>query len=212
MGRRSSKDVRTRCGRRTSLACVRSGVAILSHSTDRYPNHPESLRLSVSTSKHSSQSIRQRQHRLPKEYYLGRTVSFTVCVKSRMHVLNSAIAFHGMRQLLFEAVEYHQCNLILFLFMPDHLHCILQGVEHDSDVLSAMKRFKQRSGYWMRRAGTHFKWQKGFFDHILRTETDLQKHIRYILQNPVRAELVQCWSDYAWKGSNVLDLDLLEDL
>ena len=56
---------------------------------------------------------------------------------------------------------------------------------------------------------THFFWQKDFYDHIVRDEDETGRHIRYILNNPVKQGLVRHWKDYPFMGSTLLDLGAL---
>ena len=69
-----------------------------------------------------------------------------------------------------------------------------------------MKLFKQLSGHWLARNLSGVKWQKDFYDHILREEDELMKHLRYIAENPVRRGLVAEWNEYPFTGSEVFDL------
>jgi len=39
-------------------------------------------------------------------------------------------------------------------------------------------------------------WQRGFYDHALRKEEDVQKVAEYIVNNPVRMGLVEDWRNY----------------
>jgi len=45
------------------------------------------------------------------------------------------------------------------------------------------------------------RWQKDFYDHIIRTNEDIAAQVRYVLDNPVRKGLVLFWQDYHFKGS-----------
>lgn len=45
------------------------------------------------------------------------------------------------------------------------------------------------------------KWQKDFYDHIIRTKEDMVTQVKYILDNPVRKRLVSSWEEYPFKGS-----------
>jgi hypothetical protein len=51
------------------------------------------------------------------------------------------------------------------------------------------------------------KWQKDYYDHILRKKENLNIHIKYILNNPVRAGLVDYWKQYPYKGSTLYNLE-----
>jgi REP element-mobilizing transposase RayT len=74
-----------------------------------------------------------------------------------------------------------------------------------------MKRFKQRSSFWLAQNRPGIRWQKDFYDHILRRDEDLIRHVRYILANPIRAGLVTDWRQYPYRGSTIFDLDSWDD-
>ncbi|MCY1446959.1 hypothetical protein D9M71_635550 [compost metagenome] len=62
-----------------------------------------------------------------------------------------------------------------------------------------MRRIKSRSAIALRQIGfdhTEKIWQKGFHDHALRHDEDLQDVARYIVANPLRAGLVKRAGDY----------------
>lgn len=91
--------------------------------------------------------------------------------------------------------------------MPDHAHVLLQGTDEDSDLWKCIVDFKQRTGFWLSQNKYSEEWQKDFYDHILRKEEDVVKHVRYILNNPVRKRIVENWKDYPFKGSTIYNFD-----
>ena len=91
--------------------------------------------------------------------------------------------------------------------MPEHCHLLLQGESDNSNILDAVKAFKQKSSYFFSSNNFEFGWQKDFYDHIIRNDEDINQQIIYILYNPVRKELVTEWKDYPFKGSMVYDLE-----
>ena len=90
--------------------------------------------------------------------------------------------------------------------MPDYLHLILRGSSPIADTWRAMVNFKQRSGYWLSQNRSQFRWQRGFFDHIIRKSEDLVSQIRYVAENPIRKNLVQNCYDFPYTGSFGIDL------
>jgi putative transposase len=92
--------------------------------------------------------------------------------------------------------------------MPDHVHLVLEGKSERSKLWKAVNLFKQRTGFWFGKHSVDVKWQKNYYDHILRKDEDLKKHIIYVLNNPVRKGLVSHWRDYPFKGS--LDFNMEE--
>ena len=49
-------------------------------------------------------------------------------------------------------------------------------------------------------------WQKGFFDHILRSADSYSEKSEYVRENPVRAGLVSTWIDWPFVGE-IFDLE-----
>jgi REP element-mobilizing transposase RayT len=91
--------------------------------------------------------------------------------------------------------------------MPDHVHFLLQGKTEFSSSLQVMYKFAQKTGFLLSKRFPQFKWQKDFYDHILRKENDLKRMIEYILLNPVRKEIVKDWREYPFKGSTIYNFD-----
>ncbi len=85
--------------------------------------------------------------------------------------------------------------------MLDHVHFILSGIKDDANLWGAVVRFKQKTGFYLKRRNGLFQWQKDFYDHIIRQNENLITQVRYILDNPVRKGLVNNWNDYPLKGS-----------
>jgi REP element-mobilizing transposase RayT len=147
-------------------------------------------------------AIVEKPHRLPPAMYQG-TVRATFSIR-----LGNNDAFFTTRervdpfiQILAEARTRHNCRNWVFIFMPDHMHFVNEGTSPASDLLKMIYFFKQKTGYWLSRNTDGVAWQKDFYDHIHRQEDDLPKHIRYILENPVRKGLVTQWRDYPFAGS-----------
>ena len=90
--------------------------------------------------------------------------------------------------------------LYAWCFMPDHLHLLVQ----DKDVVDFIRLFKgQMTPKAFARQPGRRLWQRSFYDHALRKEETLPQLARYILENPVRAAIVENPGEYAWSGSEV---------
>jgi len=152
-------------------------------------------------------SIREHKHRLHQELYQGTIVcSFTCCVENKERLFVSADNFFHFEKILHESLTRHKTLSHVYVFMPDHIHLILEGQTYDANALSALTLFKQKTGYFLSQNNSTFKLQKDFYDHILRKDEDVFKQVAYILNNPVRAGLVENWYDYPYKGSMLYDL------
>jgi len=149
-----------------------------------------------------------RPHRLPDECYRGLvTVAFTCCLKDKTQNIGQKEIVPTCAEILFSESIKLECDVLAYIFMPDHCHILLQGKSDRADTLKAVYSFKQNSGFWFSKYYREIEWQKSFYDHILRTDEEIDKHMRYILENPVRKEIVDDWKKYPWKGSSVYDLN-----
>jgi REP element-mobilizing transposase RayT len=155
--------------------------------------------------------IRERQHRLPSTLYQGYvSVAFTCCVKGHIAIFNDKEVFDIFSDTLLTEASRHYCNVVAYIFMLDHCHILLQGKSETADTLRAIYLFKQRTGFWFSQHMKNVHWQKDFYDHILNKDDEIDKQVRYILDNPVRKVIVDDWQAYPWKGSSKFDMNQWE--
>ena len=91
--------------------------------------------------------------------------------------------------------------------MPDHLHLLLSGKMEISDLQKAIKSFKQKSGYIFFDKYKKKLWHTSYYDHILRKDESITEIIKYILNNPVRKNLVASFKEYPFSGSLVFNIN-----
>ncbi|MDO8137948.1 MAG: transposase, partial [Candidatus Brocadiales bacterium] len=120
--------------------------------------------------------------------------------------INDDVVSHAI-SLLVNVLEHQKARAVVYCFMPDHVHLIVEGREAVSDLWQAVVDFKQLMGFWFSKTLPNVKWQKDFYDHILRRDEDLGTRIRYILDNPVRWGIVKDWRQYPYKGAVGYDLE-----
>jgi REP element-mobilizing transposase RayT len=154
--------------------------------------------------------VLEKKHRLDRRAYVGSVrATFTFCVKDKRILFDNQDIVNQFLKILEEAINTQQLRNWVYIFMPDHFHAVIEGKTFKSDLWKAMVLFKQKTGYLLSKNNINREWQKDFFDHIHREEEDLVKHIRYILENPVRKGLVKNWEDYPFKGSLDFNLEKL---
>jgi putative transposase len=152
-------------------------------------------------------SPREHHHRLPRESYRGQVnVAFTLCVAKRAPLFVDDDVVTEFVSLLRAAAEKHACLVPIYCFMPDHLHVLLSGQHEFSDAWTALALFKQRTGFWLGRHRPAIRWQKDFYDHLIRRNEDLGAQARYIAANPVRRGLAKDWRQYPLTGAIGIDL------
>jgi len=97
--------------------------------------------------------------------------------------------------------------------MPDHLHLLVEGFTESADLRRFVQVAKRRSGSVFARCTRRPLWQQGYYERVVRPSEDARWVARYIIQNPVRAGLVQAPSEYGFLGSDAWTLEeLLESL
>jgi REP element-mobilizing transposase RayT len=95
-----------------------------------------------------------------------------------------------------QAQEVEWADFLIWVVMPDHMHCLVQL--RDKTLAELMCRIKSRSSLAVNCAlGRRGRlWQKGYYDRAVRREEDVKDLVRYVVANPVRAGLVTRVHDY----------------
>ncbi len=155
--------------------------------------------------------MKEKKHRLPKESYKGEiSVALTLCLRkdvaSNTNVvsgfsLSNPQIVNTFTEILGSMIKKERCIVPVYCFMPDHQHLIITGTRSDSDIWKAIVSYKQRTGFWMSKNNPEIRWQKDFYDHVIRIDGDVATQVRYILDNPVRKGLVSSWDEYPFKGA-----------
>jgi REP element-mobilizing transposase RayT len=89
--------------------------------------------------------------------------------------------------------------------MPDHLHLLIEGKDDNSDSRRFISSYKQSTGFYYKKKTGQPLWQVNYYEHVLRREEDTMSVARYILNNPVRKELVDDFRKYKSLGSFEFD-------
>ena len=90
------------------------------------------------------------------------------------------------------AKHYPAVSVDNYVIMPNHIHLLLQ-IHADSDGRSMIAPtistvVRQMKGVASKEAGFSL-WQKGFYDHVIRNETDYLEIWKYIEENPIRWQM-----------------------
>jgi REP element-mobilizing transposase RayT len=90
---------------------------------------------------------------------------------------------------LFETVRHRQEKFLwwphMFLLMPDHLHTLISFPPSGKPLPTVVSQWKE----WTAKE-TGLGWQRDFFEHRLRHDESRRQRADYILENPVRKQLV----------------------
>jgi len=147
-------------------------------------------------SKHNRQSTR-----LPSYDYSSEGAYFiTICLQERQPLLENA----ELRTILEEnwhalPQRFPGIKLDDFVIMPDHTHFILWLTSHHGnvptlgEVVGAYKSLTGRASLAYLRMQHHIHasqfWQRGFYEHVIRNEFELQQRRAYIRNNPLKEDL-----------------------
>ena len=91
------------------------------------------------------------------------------------------------------------------VILPDHLHAIMTLPVDDADFSGRWRRIKGHFSSALINAGVDLKrqangelalWQRRFWEHTIRDETDFARHVDYIHFNPVKHGLVTRVGDW----------------
>jgi len=94
-------------------------------------------------------------------------------------------------------------ELLAYCIMPNHVHLLIKplpsssGIEHS--LASILQKLKGRTAFEVNQylhSSGHF-WQQESYDHFVRDAKELQRVVRYILNNPVTAGLTGSWRNWA---------------
>ncbi|HUY81318.1 MAG TPA: transposase [Acidobacteriaceae bacterium] len=108
--------------------------------------------------------------------------------------------------LMQEVLQHYRGGSYLlhaYVIMPDHFHILISPKE---SLERAMQNIRGGFSFRAKRAFEWNQdiWQAGFSDHRIRDNEDWNRHILYILHNPVKAGLCERSEDYKYV---VADLD-----
>ena len=132
-----------------------------------------------------------------------------ICCYRRRKLLDRAEARELVESELRRTSEATGFAVIAYCLMPDHLHVVCEALSDESDLQAFVQLFKQRAAYaWKQEAGEAL-WQASYYDHVLRESESTRSVVRYTLENPVRARLVDEPGQYAHIGSFVYGRDEL---
>ena len=140
--------------------------------------------------------------RLESSNYLGLHAYFlTICVEGRRQLFTDARLVAQVTVQLQQCSERYECAVIAYCFMPDHVHLLIEGRSERSDFQEFVRVWKQRTAFAAKRDRGITLWQRGYYEHVLRSDESTEQKARYLLENPVRARLVASPQDYPWIGS-----------
>jgi putative transposase len=125
----------------------------------------------------------------------GGTFFFTVNLADRSSgLLTERVDL--LRNSIRKVRQSHPFNIVAMVVLPDHLHAIWEMPDGDNDyplrwslIKAGFSRALEKTEYIgnaRRRKRERGIWQRRYWEHQLRSDTDLARHVDYIHINPVK--------------------------
>jgi putative transposase len=142
-----------------------------------------------------------RRNRVP-----GGTYFFTVTLRNR----SSSLLVDGIEELRESVRETRRdkpFHIDAWVVLPEHLHAVWTLPPGDDDYSDRWKRIKARFTHRLVEAGLPIArnarneydlWQRRFWEHTLRDESDFARHVDYVHYNPVKHDLVEHVKDWPY--------------
>jgi putative transposase len=156
----------------------------------------------------NEESRPDRLRRLDRIFSSAPIYFVTACTLNREAVLATREAHEAFWEFA-RAGEAHGAYVGAYVIMPDHLHLFV-ALEQNRRLSDWMKSLKNSLSKALRAAAIPAShWQKGFFDHVLRSDESYSQKWEYVRDNPVRAGLVKTWEEWPYRGE-IWDLEYCE--
>jgi len=142
----------------------------------------------------------------------GARYFFTVVTYRRQPILCDLPVREALRQAINETRHRRPFVVDAWVLLPDHLHCIWTLPPGDADFATRWGLIKRqvsltcsehyRRGEWLTDSKHKHRestiWQRRFWEHQIRNESDFARHVDYIHYNPVKHRLCQKPRDWPW--------------
>lgn len=139
-----------------------------------------------------------------RRYYVPGAIYFIVAVtRGRQRIFADEANVDLLYSVIRRVKKIKPFNLFAHSFIPDHVNLLAKptGEANISRIMLSIQRsftlaYKQQYRIEMSLS----LWEPRFWDHIIRGENDLKRHIDYIHYNPVKHGLVGCPEDYSYSS------------
>jgi putative transposase len=150
-----------------------------------------------------------------RRYYVpGGTYFFTLVTERRAPLFGSAAARLLLGRVMRLRFLRYPVQLIAIVLLPDRLHTLWTLPQGDRDYSLRWRWIKREfTRDWLAIGGAEQArsiarraerrrgiWQRRFWEHMIRDETDLETHFDYLHYNPVKHGLVPRPRDWPWSS------------
>jgi len=135
---------------------------------------------------------------------------FTINLAER-HQNNLLITHIDLLRAAFKKTKQnHPFDIEACVILPEHLHCIWRLPEGDDDFPTRWRLIKshfssnierdERISNSRKRKQERGIWQRRYWEHVIRDDTDYQRHVDYIHYNPVKHGYVRQVKDWPYSS------------
>jgi putative transposase len=137
--------------------------------------------------------------------------SLTWCCRERKCLFTQSDHVDLVRAQLLRTCTETSFALVAYCFMPDHLHQLVKGCTNSANGKQYIKLAKQYSGFYFKKQYGQLPFDRYGHDRFLREDKEVRTIVGYIIENPVRARLVEKVEDYPFTGSSLYSIkELME--
>ncbi|HEY2894155.1 MAG TPA: transposase [Pirellulales bacterium] len=150
-----------------------------------------------------------------RRYFVpGGTYFFTIVTDRRIAIFSDPAARRLLGSVFRRCLDRTPFRVLAIVLLPDHLHCLWSLQPGDSAYSDRWRWLKAEfTRHWLAAGGSEAPlrqpssrqrrrgvWQRRFWEHTIRNETDLEAHADYIHYNPVRHKLAARPRDWPWSS------------
>jgi putative transposase len=142
----------------------------------------------------------------------GGTYFFTVVAHERRPVLTTEMVRVALREAIQQAKTTLPFQIEAWVLLPDHLHCVWTLPEGDTNYSARWAIIKRlvsgrcakmvnapQSNSRHKRNERTF-WQRRFWEHQIRDDDDMARHVDYVHWNPLKHGLVKVVKDWPYSS------------
>lgn len=140
--------------------------------------------------------------------YIGRErFLVTAVTRNRVKAFADIDFARAAAEELLRHAAVQEFSIPAYTFMDDHVHIAAKGLTAHSDLRQFIAEWKKSTGFLWSKRGFGRLWQPGFWDRRARFDESPLVMLKYVVENPVRAKLVDHPSHYALTGSTEFTVD-----
>ena len=110
----------------------------------------------------------------------------------------------AVAQLVQQALHFHEehgsYQLVCYCIMANHVHLVVSLADQGpllAQTLQSIKSYTARLANQLLGREGQF-WQRESYDHLVRDAAELKRVIAYVVNNPVKAGLIENWQDWPY--------------